>query len=176
MGGEYRGRMIDTPEEGTVPTKNIARIGIANALSFSLRGARVLDLFAGSGAFGIELLSRGASSCAFVDNSPEAVKVTRNNLEKLKIPTDQVYFSDFRSAIERFKEPFDIVFLDPPYKERGFYKESLELLSSKGLLKGGGTLVLEYEGEEPEFPKEGFEVFRNYHYGRTRVVILRYKQ
>lgn len=172
VAGKYRGRLLEAPGEETVPTKNIVRTGISNAIAFDLPGARVLDLFAGSGAFGIEALSRGASFCDFVDASADAQATIRKNLAKLGIHNAAVHGDDFREALKNMEEPFDIVLLDPPYKERGFYGEAIALLKEKGLLAKNAAVILEYEGEEPDF-LNFFERKKEYRYGRTRVTIVR---
>lgn len=171
--GKYRSREIEVPPFDTVPTKNMVRTAIGNALTNDLYGASVLDLFAGSGALGIECLSRGAKGCDFVDASKDATKVIEKNLAKLKEPNGTVFcmsFLDFLNSLG-VKKKYDVVLLDPPYKEKEFYSEATSLLLEKDLLSSNGVVVIEYEGEEPSFPKEGFKSARTYHYGRTYVSI-----
>jgi 16S rRNA (guanine966-N2)-methyltransferase len=174
-GGSYRSRVLEVPDTLAVPTKSIVRTAIGNALSNDLRGARVLDLFAGCGAVGIELLSRGASSCVFVDHSQDCIDAIKANLEKLRIGNATVMFSDYFGALGELyvhKDSFDIIFLDPPYAQKDVYKDIPALLIKKGLLKEKGILVLEYEGsivDSSSLFKEG----KVYNYGRTSVQILR---
>ena len=173
VSGKYRSLEIDVPGPETVPTKNMVRTGIGNALTNDVWGASVLDLFAGSGALGIECLSRGARECDFVDVSSDASNVIRKNLSKLKETKGRVFCSSFSDFIASFKEnkKYDIVLLDPPYKEKGFYFDAISALLEKNLLSEGAVIVMEYEGEEPAFPKEAFPRIRTYHYGRTYVTI-----
>ncbi len=170
-GGKYRSRMIEVPPSITVPTKAMTREAIASAIKKNIPEARVLDLFAGSGALGIEMLSRGAASVTFVDASKEVVNIIKNNLSSLKETHYELLNEDFRGALSILKEPYDIVFLDPPYKETGWYQEAIHLLLEKELLKDNACIVLEYEGEivVDETP---FREVRSYRYGRSKIKIL----
>lgn len=172
VSGKYRSREIAVPPSVTVPTKSIVRTGIANALSEFMLGARVLDLFAGSGALGIECLSRGAAYCDFVDSSKEAIETIKANLQKLK----ETRFSLFESPFDSFLTQqsgggYDIVLLDPPYKNKDYYLEAVHLLIEKGLLCSESALVLEYEGEAPDIDESLFSKVKEYRYGRTKVRI-----
>lgn len=174
-GGMYRSRVLDAPDTLAVPTKSIVRTAIGNALSSYLRGARVLDLFAGCGAVGIELLSRGASSCVFVDRSPDCIEAIKSNLEKLRIGNATVISGDYFGSLGELyvhKDCFDIVFLDPPYSMKDVYKDVPPLLIKKGLLKENGIVVLEYEGSVADVSSL-FKERKVYNYGRTSVEILR---
>lgn len=172
VSGKYRSREIAVPPSVTVPTKSIVRTGIGNALSEFVLGAKVLDLFAGSGALGIECLSRGASHCDFVDSSKEAVETIRGNLQKLKETRFSLFASPFDSFLnEQSGGGYDIVLLDPPYKDKGYYVEAIHLLIKKGLLRSESALVLEYEGEAPEIGESLFYKVKEYRYGRTKVRI-----
>jgi len=171
VGGTYRSRVLLTPGPQTIPTKSVVRTGIMNALGDKIPGAVALDLFAGSGALGIECLSRGAREAYFVDSSVSSAEIIKQNLENLKIPAKNVYVGDFKSCIEQFAVPFDIVFLDPPYAKKGYYDEALSLLDGRGLLKGRAVIVLEYEGEPPSV-QLAYTRLREYKYGRTRVIIM----
>jgi 16S rRNA (guanine966-N2)-methyltransferase len=175
VAGLYRSRTIEVPPSLEVPTKSIVRTGICNALANDFAGASVLDLFAGSGALGIEALSRGAKEAVFVDSSPEAVSTIQKNLATLHETHGEAFLGDALSLLGRFqkeKRQFDIVFLDPPYKEKELYLQASEELTRLGLLSGRGILVFEYEGElSPK--QEGFSFHKTYNYGRTQVLILR---
>lgn len=170
--GKFRSRKIKVPSYLDVPTKSIVRMGIANALGDSLKGAFVLDLFAGSGAMGIEFISRGSNGCIFVDKEKEAFEVIEENLSLLKIENSKVVQSDYFTALESFKKEnlkFSIIFVDPPYKDFNAYEKSVNFIIDNDLLTEDGILVLEYE-KEPfmniEFPKE-----KKYRYGRSGVTI-----
>lgn len=170
-GGKYRSRMLEVPNELTVPTKSMVREALANALKANLVGANVLDLFAGSGALGIELLSRGASKCSFVDVSFDAIRVIKHNLSLLKENNGYVYQEDFHSFLNKAKEKFDIVLLDPPYKEIGWYQEILTILLNNDLINDGGCIVLEYENSL-SVDETPFSRVRDYKYGRSKIKIF----
>ncbi len=172
VAGKYRSRQIEVPESVTVPTKNRVREAMLSSLGNQIQGANVLDLFAGSGALGIETLSRGAAHCDFVEADTKAAQVILDNLKKLNDTQGAVHCLDFRSAIASFSIPFDIVFLDPPYKEKAYYQEAVDALWAKGLLHPYSTLILEYEGDL-EFDSSSYQDVRLKHYGRTSVLTLR---
>lgn len=175
FGGKYRSRSIEVPLSETVPTKNRVREALMSALSFELNSARVLDLFAGSGALGIESLSRGASSCVFVDASTEAYECIRHNLNVLKEENGSVINLDFLSSLNLLAsrgEKFDIVYLDPPYAQIDYYQSSIEALLKLNLLSPEAALVIESDGEIP-LNLDAFSKIRHYTYGRNHVVIAR---
>ena len=173
VAGKYRSRMIEVPSEGTVPTKNRVREALFSSLGENVVGANVLDLFAGSGALGIESLSRGAAHCLFVDNAPEAVNVIQKNLASLGEKEGEVSLSDYRDALKGMGNPFDVVFLDPPYADTEAYRESLRLLEERKLLNPNALVYIEYEGDCP-IDKTKYPAAKEKHYGRSHLLILRY--
>lgn len=170
-GGKYRSRLLEVPLESTVPTKSMVREALSNALKENIPDANVLDLFAGSGALGIEMLSRGSNKCTFVDKSSDAVKAIKHNLSILKEENGVVFNEDFRVFLTNCKEVFDIVLLDPPYKETDWYQEVLNLLLEYNLIKDGSAVVLEYENSITVNEKD-FSRVRDYRYGRSKIKIL----
>ena len=176
VGGKYRSRVLLTPpEETTLPTKNRVRGAIASELSFEIPDAKVLDLFAGSGALGIEALSRGAASCLFVDADKVAAGIVKKNLETLKESNGKVWQLDYKAALERGKgRKFDLVFLDPPYANKEAYGYSIEFLIKEDMLEEAFAIVVEFEGDAPIDPTPFREV-RRYTYGKSNVMILRGK-
>lgn len=172
IGGKYRSRNIEIPAEGTVPTKSRTREAIFSAIRNYLPGANCLDLFAGSGALGIEALSRGATSCLFVDYSPEAVAVIKKNLASLK-ETQKVLRADFKDALSSIPPAsLDLVFLDPPYAKKEYYQQAIDLLSGGNLLKEESAVVIEYEGLL-ELDLSGFDWTKEYKYGYSKVIIAK---
>ena len=173
IGGKYRSRNILTPEEGTLPSKNMVRGAMISALGPSIEDAHCLDLFGGSGALGIEALSRGASSCVFVDINKKAADIISKNLATLKEPNGVVYCKSYEAFLSSYNgEPFDIVFLDPPYALKESYQRSLDLLRERNLLAKQCQIILEYEGEI-EVDITPFEFVRDYRYGKTKVKLCR---
>lgn len=145
--GKYRARKLKAVDsESTRPTLARVKESIFNLIFDKIAGAIVLDLFAGSGAFGAECISRGAEEVYFVDHEERAIKTiklnTLNMTEKFEILK-----SDYVSAIDKFKArniKFDLVYLDPPY-DSDFAVNALELLQKKGLLSDGATVVVEHK-------------------------------
>lgn len=171
-GGIYRSRIIEVPPEGTVPTKNMVREAVFNAIRDIVPGARALDLFAGSGALGIEALSHGAKAATFVDLNSKAADVIRGNLAKLKEENGLVLVQNYGTFLASCQpNSFDIVFLDPPYIMKEVYREVPTLLVKKNILSPTGVVVLEYEGEA-EIPLSLYGASRLYNYGRSKVCIL----
>ena len=171
VGGKYRTRNLEVPPHLEVPSKSIVRTGMMNALSMDLPGSICLDLFAGSGALGIEALSRGAKFCFFGEYDATSCEVIRKNLTTLKEGNAKVIHSDFAGVLNNFSDKYDIVFLDPPYAMKDVYKDVPRFLIEKDRISKNGVVVLEYEGEV-DAPKELFSRYREYHYGRTKVMIL----
>ncbi|MCR5491653.1 MAG: 16S rRNA (guanine(966)-N(2))-methyltransferase RsmD [Bacilli bacterium] len=173
IGGKYGSRIIDTPDIGTVPTKNMVRGAMLSCLG-DIEGLSALDLFAGSGALGIEALSRGASDCTFVDNAPKTAQIIKNNLKKLG-EEQEVLNLDYLAALKRLAgdgKRFDIVFLDPPYALKEAYQNSLDALLELDLLAEGAKIVLEYEGDLA-IDRSPYAHARDYKYGKTKVLLLR---
>ena len=172
VGGKYRHRLIVYPDDATHtrPTKDRVREAIFSAVG-DISNFDVLDLYAGSGAMGIEALSRGASHCVFVDNSLIAIKTIKENVTNLKIPENEYEIIKNRDlvAIDSFKQKFDLVILDPPYEE-GQYEMIVNLLKEKDLLSENAIIVM--EANRP-IVLENIDYKRNkeYHYGDIMVFI-----
>ena len=177
--GRARGIQLVTLEgDMTRPTSERAKMAIFSSLQFELEGRRILDLFAGSGQMGLEAVSRGASHAVLVDQSKDAVKVIQKNAEKTRLAEDcTIICSDFAEFLRqrRGKEPFDIVFIDPPYAMRAC-KAAVEALLENRLLKPHGIIVLESAEPDPlgvGTPlAEKFEMVKSARYGVAYVNIL----
>lgn len=141
--GKYRGRKIATPGGATHPMGDRERLALFNMISSYLDGAKVLDAFAGSGALGIEALSRGAGEVTFLEKNTQAARVIRDNLKDLQIKADVVVTkaSNYDSA-----EVFDVIIADPPYDDF----ELTEVTSLIKHLKSGGVFVLSHPDKTPE--------------------------
>ena len=144
--GTYRGRIIkEVPGELTRPTTDKNKEKIFNILGQYFDGGRALDLFAGSGALGIEALSRGMDFCVFVDFQGKAIQTIRENLKSLKI--DKNHASVVNSEAMQFMrtyqgEPFDLIILDPPYAKT-YNNDILEMIASRKLLSKEGVVLCE---------------------------------
>ena len=175
VGGKYRHRLISFPDDmaHTRPTKDRIREAVFSALG-DINGYRVLDLYAGSGAMGIEALSRGAKHATFVDVSALAIKTIKDNIASLKIdPSEyEIIKNKDLGAIESFKEnnrQFDLVILDPPY-ELGEYEKIVELLCNNSLLSDNAIIVME-ANRQITLENVDYQKNKEYHYGEITVYI-----
>ncbi len=159
IAGTARGRKIEAPEgKNTRPTLDRVRENLFNILQMKIRGSRVLDLFAGSGALSIEALSRGAESATLVDSDRNANRIQKKNLESLGFAGQaEVMLRDWKqAAAELIREgrQFDLVFLDPPYRMTDL-REVFSVLEK--LLAEDGIVILEHEAKAEVNAGEGFE-------------------
>ena len=171
-GGENRSRLLETPNTTlTKPTMDKVRAAVFNALGDAVRNARVLDLFAGSGSYGFEALSRGAREAIFVDSSFEAIKAVKKNAVNLNRENVEILNSDVLAFLQQNSKDFDIIFADPPYKLE-VYEELVKTLLERKVVSDGGIIVLESE-KELSIDKSRFKSVRFYKYGLAKVYILR---
>ncbi|HXF52861.1 MAG TPA: 16S rRNA (guanine(966)-N(2))-methyltransferase RsmD [Hyphomicrobiaceae bacterium] len=182
VGGTFRGRMLTGPKHaGLRPTSDRVREAVFNILvhgiaDFSLEGANVLDLFAGTGALGLEALSRGAAMCLFVEEDAEARALIRQNIEALGLTgRTRVFRRDATSLGPAGKHGgFTLVFLDPPYG-KGLGERALASAAAGGWLAGDAVAVLEErKGAIPALP-EGFTEIDRRSWGDTQALFARWK-
>ena len=150
ISGSARGTVLHSIEDiSTRPTLDRVKESLFNIIQNDIEDTTVLDLFAGSGAIGIEFLSRRAKQVYFCDKSSKAVAMIEKNLEKTKLKEKAiVYNKDYIDCINTVKNiKFDIIFLDPPYKEE-FALDAIEKISNLQLLKDDGIIII--ETDEPE--------------------------
>ena len=172
ISGKIRGKKLYSLQgDNTRPTTDRVKENIFNMIAGYVQGAVVLDLFAGSGALGIEALSRGGAYCDFVENNLSAMAIIKKNLGEMPFGEDAVcthcYFSAF---LEKTLKRYDIIFLDPPYS-RGYYEKALSLIKKRGILNDDGIIVLEKDAaDKEEYPF--FETLKERRYGHTSVSIL----
>ncbi len=158
-------RLAEFKGEDIRPTADRVKESLFNILAPKVAGARVLDLFCGSGNLGIECLSRGAGFVHFNDISADSLAVLKKNLSRLREEKFSVSKGDWSACLRAAKQPFELVFVDPPYADDcGIY--ALELLAARGLLAKGGVAVYE---RDRAFAGEikGLEKFDERRYGRT---------
>jgi len=158
VAGKYRGKILkDFELESTKPTTDRVKESIFNLIQFDVNGAVVLDLFAGTGALGIESISRGAKTTYFVDANPKAIEIITSNLNSI----DGEYFVekiDFQSYLKNTKNKFDIIFLDPPYKTDLGLK-AINMIIENNLLKDEGIIIFETSEENNfELAYQGFDI------------------
>lgn len=146
IGGQWRGRKLQFREaEGLRPTGDRIRETLFNWLAPTIEGARCLDLFAGSGALGLEALSRGAELCDFVELNRDSAREIRQHLQTLRCESGRVFDTPAGDFLRNSDARFDIVFLDPPFK-RGLLSEVLPLLGQR--LKPDSLVYLEHAADE----------------------------
>ncbi len=170
--GKFKGRNLQkNVYEHIRPTADVVKQAIFNKLAFEIAGANVLDLFCGTGALGIEAISRGAAKVVFVDKDSRSANLTKTNLKNFSIEA-KVIRSSFDNAIKLLKgEEFDIIILDPPYKAN-LYNKALELILENEILSKIGVIVCEHsKDEEIDFSK--FESVERKDYGSKCVTYLR---
>lgn len=144
IAGSAKGRRLLAPGNRAIrPTGDRMRESLFSILMPRIAGARFLDLFCGSGANGIEALSRGAAHATFIDDNAEALRITRHNLEVCRLAVDsQVIKASIPAQMERQPRPFDIIFADPPYAWQ-HYDALLTAVIEKGFFEPGGLIILE---------------------------------
>lgn len=156
------------PGIDTRPTTDKVKGTIFNILFDRITGKKVLDLFSGSGAMGIEALSRGAESATLVDSSPKAVDIIRKNLEFTRLSAD-VICRTADKFLNSCNEKFDIIFMDPPYFSN-YITDCLNIISERKILTDGGIIIAESDKKE-SFPSKisGFLLKDERFYGRVAV-------
>lgn len=176
ISGSARGLKLVAPDGmGTRPTTDRVKESLFNIIQPYIPAENVLDLFGGSGALGIEALSRGSKHCVFVDIDKSAIDIITKNAEKARLSDKaDIIKEDVFSYLGRCRESFDIVFLDPPYN-KGFLDKVLEWIYKRNLLKENGIVVVEGEvgGESVENPH--FLCFNERKYGKTTVSLFKLK-
>lgn len=181
VSGRLRGRNIATPSgRNTRPTSDQTRESLFNILSHAewapdLDGAIVADIFAGSGALGLEALSRGAEFCLFVETEPKARAAIRANIEKMNLfGCTRLHRQDatkLRVAPGNLRGPFTHIFMDPPYN-KGLWKPVLNKLNSLSLIDERGIVILEVAAEE-EVELSNFEILSDRQWGAAKVLFLK---
>lgn len=180
IAGERRGAQLFAPKGmDTRPTQAKVKESLFNMLQADVSGARVLDLFAGSGNLALEALSRGAEYAVMVDADREAAACIRRNVEKLRFEERSALFRcDWRQAVSQMKEakaqPFDLVFLDPPYRMTELW-EICSLLADDGLLAPHAVLALEHRTGALSTPEERFALYKQRAYADTEIHVYRFE-
>ena len=176
LGGKYKGRNFYMPA-GIRPTQNVLRAAIFDLLGHDLSGLSFLDLFAGSGAVGLEAISRGADEVVMVEHNDLNAKTIQENGELLGIELGSKFsliHADAFSWVKRFSEEqrrFDIVFLDPPYG-RKLAKKTLKLLDRSDILHAQSLILVQLETSEKLEVPENFTVVTQRRYGSSYLTLL----
>ncbi|MBI2441506.1 MAG: 16S rRNA (guanine(966)-N(2))-methyltransferase RsmD [Lentisphaerae bacterium] len=191
-GGQWRGRLLKVPRGKVRPAQDRVRQAVFSALAERVAGARVLDLFAGTGVYGLEALSRGAASATWVENDRRVLTVLRENVAALCGPD----FSDSpRAAVvaanvlrflaqgqappERYAQasgggaPYDLIIADPPYDRNGqWLKKILSVLAGHSILQSDGLLIIELAAQAPVLIQAPWQLVKRRVYGETQIDYL----
>ena len=174
ISGKYKGRNIKGFDiDGTRPTMDRVKESIFSTIQNYIDDSVVLDLFAGSGNLGIEAISNGAKECYFVDKNKIAKNVIQENINSLKIENGYVLNMDYKDALNNLKNTkFDLIFLDPPYKDSTFIDDSVLFVTDNDMLNDNGLIICEYEGNI-KLDYDNLEIYRDKKYGSKKVVIFK---
>lgn len=175
ISGFLKGRNIKGFDiDGTRPTMDRVKESIFSTIQNYIDDAVVLDLFSGSGNLGIEAISNGCKTCYFVDNNKVAINTINSNINEFKIDNAVIINSDFKNALNSFKDKnikFDLIFLDPPYKFN-YIDNIVEFVLNNELINDNGLIICEYENEiNKEYEK--LSIFKEKKYGSKKVVIFK---
>lgn len=175
ISGQAKGRALKVPRGVSRPTTDRVRESVFGVLAPVIAGAKVLDLFAGSGSLGLEALSRGANQCVFVERDRGACRVIEENLKKTALAGGQIRPMEVSRFLQGRGSGFDLVFADPPYAD-GLSDPSSELMKVddwSDWLADEGYLILEQEASSDLMDLGGLEVLQSREYGRSRITFYR---
>ena len=169
ISGKYKGKKIDGFDiEGTRPTMDRVKESLFGIIQNNLKDSICLDLFAGSGSLGIEALSNGASICYFVDKNKQIINILKNNLKGIE--NSILIEKEYLMALEELKnKKFDVIFLDPPYKDN-LITPSIKKIIELNMLNKDGIIVCEYENEDI---KCDLKLIKDKKYGSKKVKIYK---
>lgn len=178
IAGKHRNRIIESPEGKRVrPTSDMTRGAIFNILQniIDWEETSVLDVCCGTGAFGLEALSRGAKFAGFIDSHRESLKFAEKNIESLKEKENTVVFASTLEKLIKADRKYDLVFIDPPYNE-GLIDIAIASLIKHGWLADDALLILEMSEREKPKSIDLLDVSKERQYGKTKVMIATVKK
>lgn len=169
ISGKYKGKKLDGFDiEGTRPTMDRVKESLFGIIQNNLKDSICLDLFAGSGSLGIEALSNGAGACYFVDKNKQILNILKNNLKGIE--NSILIEKDYLMALEELKnKKFDVIFLDPPYKDN-LITPSIQKIMEFDMLNNNGIIICEYENEDI---KCDLKLIKDKKYGSKKVKIYK---
>ncbi len=178
ISGRSKGKKILNPEDiNTRPLKDLTKESIFNIIKHSnkfnvqLQNSNVLDLFSGVGSFGLECLSRGSENITFVENYKSVLPILRKNIFNLDYQNNSsVIESNILNQLnfKNFKDKFDIIFMDPPYKEKNLFKIIVDIIDAETLKNNGIIIIHRHKKEDDKFPDK-FRIIEEKTYGISRV-------
>lgn len=179
ISGNARGKKLVSLEgTNTRPTLDRVKEALFNILQFDIIDKNVLDLFAGSGALGIEAISRGAKTATFCDNSIEAIKIIKTNIANTRSENKAIVIhKDYMLALKQLdneNRKFDVIFLDPPYKEN-YAEKAIDEIIKLNLLSEEGIIIVETDDVEKakNIKTNGIQIFDKRKYGRAILIFIR---
>lgn len=174
ISGKYRGKILHSLDgDSTRPTTDRVKESLFDIIQFRVKDSDVLDLFAGSGALGIECLSRGANSVVFCDNNKEAVDIIKKNLKNID-GNYKIVSSDFKMVLKG-NEKYDIIFIDAPYMSP-FASDALNIINACRILKDDGLICYERLFDlQPKIP-DGLKIVDTRKYGKTALEFIKYDE
>lgn len=181
ISGKARGTKLYTLEgTETRPTLDRVKESLFNIIQNDIEDSTVLDLFSGSGAIGLEFLSRGAKRAVLCDNSKDAIKIIKQNVQKTHFEEKvEVYNMEFTKLVERLQnQKFDIIYIDPPYAT-DFIKISLEKIIEYELVNENTKIIVETDDETRilnQIEKMDVEITDKRKYGRATIIFLKYRK
>ena len=184
ISGKFKGKKLEHPiDKNTRPLKDMTKESIFNLLihsnstKFSFNGSTVLDLFSGSGSFGIECISRNAKSVTFVENYSPALKVLKKNIQSLKFKNEHKIIEKDIFNLNKYsdiKKNYDLIFADPPYKEKKI-DELLSIIYEMNYLKKKGLLILHRNKLDKQNVNSKFNIVDTRVYGISKIIFLKLK-
>ncbi len=185
IGGAFKGiKIYEALDKNTRPLKDLVKESILNILEHSkdskiiLNNSLVLDLFAGTGSFGLECISRGASKVYFIENNDKSLEILNKNIKKLKCEKKATIFKEnvfsFFLNKKSQNEKLDLIFLDPPYKEKNI-NIILESIANLKLVKENGLIVLHRHKKSEDNIDDKFAIKRSVKYGISKIIFIKVK-
>ena len=182
IAGIFRGKKIIQPKDNrTRPLKDLVKESIfniihhSNKLPVKIENSLILDLFSGVGSFGLECLSRGAKFVTFVENYKEVLVILNKNLKNLKLINNyEILEKDILNNLDlnSFKKKFDIIFLDPPYKEKNIFEIINKIIDQNILNKNGLIVIHRHKNEIDKFP-EKLKIIEEKKYGIAKIIFAK---
>lgn len=174
VSGKYRGKVLHSLDGGnTRPTTDRVKESLFDIIQFRVKDSVVLDLFAGSGALGIECLSRGAKRVVFCDNNKDAVEIIKRNLKNVD-GNYKIVAADFKSVLKG-DEKYDIIFIDAPYRSP-LASDALNIIAAYRILNDGGLICYERLFELTPAIPDGLKVVDSRKYGKTALDFIKYDE
>lgn len=176
VSGQFRGRRLIVPKGRDIrPTTDRMRERLFSMLTHSrypdLNGAYVADMFAGTGALGLEALSRGAKHITFVEKAPASVTVLKSNIETLNVANEVKLLQASATSLPAPHQPCDFIFMDPPYR-KGLVEPTLGSILTQSWLAKGGVIICELASDDPLSLPTGFEIIDERTQGQQRILFL----